>query len=83
MDIDIIIDSLYQRLNDMSDEMSRAAQAVQAVSTGLLDQETPLAPHPRQIVHEILRQCAYLLEASAVARTRLTSAAVSRNILLT
>ena len=72
--VTIILDSLQDRLEDVYREIERAAHAIRLISTGLIGQEpSSLIPSHHRRLLEYFRQCAYLLDAAATARTRLVS----------
>ena len=70
----IVIDALNSRFEDISKEIERGVEAIRLVTCELLAQDPTPLPFPLQRqLHELLRQCAYLLDASSLARVRLTA----------
>ncbi|RPD52621.1 hypothetical protein L227DRAFT_568479 [Lentinus tigrinus ALCF2SS1-6] len=72
----IIVDALQHRLLNAEAEVKRAIQAIQAVIVGLLQEGSDLpSPSLQRVLHEILRQCAYLGEAASLACKRTAASA--------
>lgn len=72
----IVLDALHRRFEDISQDIERGTEAIRAISCSLLAQGSSAMPPALQSqLHELLRQCAYLLQASATARVKITAAA--------
>lgn len=73
----MIVEALQTRLVDAVNEISRATESIRLVISNLLANGVP-APALQRILLEMLRQCAYLHEAAALALKRTRTAIIVR-----